>query len=103
MNQQEYANCPRQGLKQAGRQWNLKLDAALNKFGLTRCISDPCIYYDGKSKIIIAIYVDDFLIFCKDGNDLEGLKDFLNKTFRMNDLRQAQSCLGIRIRQTKLY
>lgn len=89
------------GLKQAGRQWNLKLDAALKKFGLIRCKSDPCIYFDRELKIIIAIYVDDFLIFYKDVNDLNKLRNFLNEIFKMKDLGAAQSCLGIRIRQTE--
>lgn len=34
------------GLKQAGRQWNVKLDDALKRFGLKKCKTDPCIYYD---------------------------------------------------------
>lgn len=32
------------GLKQAGRQWNIKLDDALSKFGLQKSKMDPCIY-----------------------------------------------------------
>lgn len=32
------------GLKQAGRQWNIKLDAALQRFGLKKSKLDPCIY-----------------------------------------------------------
>lgn len=50
------------GLKQAGRQWNFKLDAALKKFGLIKSQTDPCIYYTKDKRLIIAIYVDDFLI-----------------------------------------
>lgn len=62
------------GLKQAGRQWNLKLDAALKKFGLIRCKTDPCIYFSGNLKLIIAIYVDDFLIFQKKWRRAETIK-----------------------------
>lgn len=87
------------GLKQAGRQWNLKLDAALKKFSLKRCQTDPCIYYSGNLKLIIAIYVDDFLIFYKNGNELMELKSFLHVTFKMKDLGNINKCLGIHIQQ----
>lgn len=63
------------GLKQARRQWNLKLDATLKSFGLKSCSMDPCIYYNEDLKLIIAIYVDDFLIFYKDKKKLELLKN----------------------------
>lgn len=89
------------GLKQAGRQWNLRLDEALKHFGLNRSKTDPCIYYDDGLETIIAIYVDDFLIFYRENGNLEKLKCFLNQTFKMKDLGAAQSCLGIRIQQSK--
>lgn len=87
------------GLKQAGRQWNIKLDAALRKFGLRKSRLDPCIYYSGDLHLLIAIYVDDFLIFYKNEGELAEIKMFLNKTFRMKDLGLAKSCIGMRINQ----
>lgn len=68
------------GLKQAGRQWNINLDAALRKFGLKKSKRDPCIYYSGDLRLLIAIYVDDFLIFYK--NDLQ--ERFLQEVFEQN-------------------
>lgn len=87
------------GLKQAGRQWNIKLDNALQKFGLQKSKSDPCIYYSGNLMLIIAIYVDDFLIFYKEQDELSRIKAYLNKTFHMKDLGKVKSCIGIRIKQ----
>lgn len=49
------------GLKQAGRLWNQNLDKALEKFGLKKCKTDPCVYFKEDLKMMIAIYVDDFL------------------------------------------
>lgn len=49
--------------------------------------------------MIIAIYVDDFLIFYKNDKLLKSLKDYLNKTFRMKDVGPAQHCLGVRVVQ----
>lgn len=66
---------------------------------MKRCKTDPCIYYSVDLKLIVAIYVDDFLIFYQDENHLNELKHFLNTTFKMKDLGVARSCLGIRIQQ----
>ena len=88
------------GLKQAGRQWNKKLDYALQNYGLTKSKADPCIYYKKCDEIIVAIYVDDFLMFYKNENELEKVKNFLNNNFNMKDLGIAKNCLGLRINQT---
>lgn len=52
-----------------------------------------------KLKIIVAIYVDDFLIFYKNIDDLNKIKFLLNQSFKMKDLGPAKCCLGIRITQ----
>lgn len=89
------------GLKQAGRQWNIKLDTALLSYGLLRSQNDPCVYYTIKREIIVAIYVDDFLIFYVHVDDLIKLKNFLNKAFNMKDMGEARHCLGLNIHQVE--
>lgn len=89
------------GLKQAGRQWNLKLDNALRKFGLKKSQLDPCIYYSDDLSVLIAIYVDDFLIFFRELGKLNEIKQYLHRTFRMKDLGAVSSCIGMRIKQSK--
>lgn len=89
------------GLKQAGRQWNLKLDNALKRFGLKKSKLDPCIYFTGDLSVLIAIYVDDFLIFFKSTTTLEKVKEYLNRTFNMKDLGAVSSCIGMKIKQLK--
>lgn len=85
------------GLKQSGRKWNQCLDAALKSFGLNRSEEDPCVYYNGNCTLIIAIYVDDFLIFWKDSSIRDELKMKLSTTFHMKDLGRAETCVGIKI------
>lgn len=87
------------GLKQAGRQWNLKLDDALQKFGLKKSKLDPCIYFSGDLSVLIAIYVDDFLLFFKNMEKLEETKQYLCRTFKMKDLGAVSNCIGMRIKQ----
>lgn len=87
------------GLKQAGRLWNLKLDKALANFGLKKSKLDPCIYYTDDREMIVAIYVDDFLMVYKNDELLDLLKNYLNETFRMKDAGPVQHCLGVRVVQ----
>lgn len=91
------------GLKQAGRQWSSKLNEKLKSFGLKKCIQDPCIFYSENWDLIIAIYVDDFLIFYKKEADLIKLKQQLCEVFKMKDMGLAKGCIGIRINQTNKF
>lgn len=74
------------GLKQAGRQWSNKLNEKLQSFGLEKCVQDPCISYSKTTNLIVAIYVDDFLIFYKFDNELMELKNRLCDVFKMKNM-----------------
>lgn len=63
------------GLKQAGRQWNLKLSNSLVKFGLTKSKLDPCVFINTETTLIVVVYVDDILIFYKTREDLDEVKN----------------------------
>jgi RsiW-degrading membrane proteinase PrsW (M82 family) len=52
-------------LKQAPRLWQQFLAAALLKLGFEPLKSDDYIYYNSDTKIIIVIYIDDFLIISR--------------------------------------
>lgn len=87
------------GLKQASRVWNGKLDAELKQIGLKRSSFDPCVYYkvNGDRVIIIAVYVDDFLVFSNQPRWVEYVKEQLMSKFHMKDLGKAEQVLGMRI------
>lgn len=89
------------GLKQAGRTWNEKLTRKLLSFGLRKCRMDPYIFYATGLNLLIAIYLDDFLIFYRSESDLKGIQEQLCEAFRMKDIGEAKGCIGIRIRQNK--
>lgn len=88
------------GLKQSGRCWNEKLHDVLTTLGLTQSKSDPCIY-SLKNKtgqiLIVAVYVDDLLIFTNQKGLRENLKKNLQKQFEMKDLGTAKRCIGMNI------
>ena len=52
-------------LKQAPKQWHAKFDNVLFENGFLSIEVDKCVYtkYTGKECVIIALYVDDMLIF----------------------------------------
>lgn len=92
------------GLKQSGRCWNIKLNEVITSLGLIQCKSDPCIY-TLKSKpgqiLIVAIYVDDLLVFSNNKKLRENLKKNLMSNFDMKDLGVAKQCLGMNITKEK--
>jgi len=91
------------GLKQASRQWYLKFDETMKKFGFKENEEDNCIYAKFKSgKIILVIlYVDDILLASSDVGLLLETKKFLSSNFDMKDLGEASFVLGIEIHQDR--
>lgn len=93
------------GLKQAGRVWNETLDKVLKNYGLERSKMDQCIYFSNNEKriLILAIYVDDILIFSNDFKTEADLKKELQRHFKMKDMGAASSILGIRITRNEQF
>lgn len=89
------------GLKQSSRMWNEELNNVLLNFGLERSNVDQCIYYQANSKkmLMLAIYVDDVIIFANDIKTIIDIKAALSAKFKMKDMGQASSILGMRIRR----
>jgi hypothetical protein len=87
------------GLKQASRQWYLKFDEVIKKFGFIENQVDNCIYIkiNGGMFIILVLYVDDILLACSDKNLLHETKGFLSSNFDMKDLNDASYVLGTKI------
>lgn len=90
------------GLKQAGRQWNIKLDTKLKEMGLRPTVNEPCLYHkrnkDG-SDLYVVIYVDDILIASQKRFAIDTFKHELAKRFELKDFGQATFCLGINIKK----
>src|SRR5271154_3897429 len=67
------------GLKQAPRIWNQKIRRFLKSIGFNQTFSDPCVYINRETGIIIAMWVDDLIIFGKDMASINNLKAQLNE------------------------
>ena len=91
------------GLKQASRQWNLKFNEVIKKFGFKENDVDSCIYVKvkGGKLIILVLYVEDILLACNDKNMLHETKNFLSSNFDMKDLGDASYVIGIEIHRDR--
>ncbi|GAB0095500.1 uncharacterized protein DMENIID0001_108920 [Sergentomyia squamirostris] len=91
------------GLKQSSRVWNETLNNTLMEFGLQRSLTDQCIYFSitGKNILIVAIYVDDLLVFSNNKKQEQKLVQKLSDSFKMKDLGEVSSVLGIRITRNR--
>lgn len=91
------------GLKQSGRAWYTKLDEGLKDLGLTCADFDCCVYYtiQNTNILIVAVYVDDLLIFSNSTKLKNTLKEKLSRNFDIKDLGELKYCLGIEINRDK--
>ena len=85
--------------KQGSRCWNVMLSSTLKALGFQQLTADQCIYCkkDGKTISIIAVYVDDLLLFYDDKTDRDKIVKQLQNKFKVKDLGEATHCLGMRI------
>ena len=90
------------GLKQAPKQWHERFDTTVTAFGFQHNSADRCIYSKHTSDyiVVICLYVDDMLII---GTHLEGIletKKYLSSNFKMKDLGEVDTILGIKVKRT---
>lgn len=87
------------GLKQASRMWYEKMTKFLTTSGLKQSANDQCVYYYcGKTRfIVLALYVDDILIFSNEKGLEDQFVDALANKFEITDLGDASSVIGMRI------
>ena len=91
------------GLKQSPRCWNQKIHGFLSKQGFKETQSDTALYTKGtgRSKILIGLYVDDLLIASEDESAIRGLKEGLQEVFKMTDIGDVNTVLGIKIQRNR--
>lgn len=91
------------GLRQAGRSWHERLSHEMNRSGLIRSSSDPCIFFSGAGAdiTIVAVYVDDLIIASRSKANIEEVKRNLSKNFNLKDLGNIKHCLGMEFTHSK--
>lgn len=86
-------------LKQAARQWYLKLHAVLTEIGFVRSEADQGLYTIrwGGEVLHLAVYVDDFGLFANGRRILLEVKSRLASAFTVKDLGEMRFCLGLEV------
>lgn len=89
------------GLKQAGREWNRKLNDTMQKLSFRRCNGDTCVYTkcNGNVLCIVGIYVDDMIIAASNYEDLKSVKSLIGSEFDIVDKGELSYYLGIQIKR----
>ena len=91
------------GLKQASRNWFSTFSNTIKKAGYHQSKADYSLFtkVQGTSFTTVLIYVDDILLSGNDLQEMERLKAFLFKRFRMKDLGDLKYFLGIEFSRSK--
>ena len=91
------------GLKQASRQWFIKLFGALKAAGFHQSLSDYSLFIRSQHGNFLAllIYVDDVILAGNNLQDIENTKLFLSKQFKLKDLGQLKYFLGIEVARSR--
>lgn len=84
------------GLKQSPRQWNKKFRSFLEERKLSVSDQDNCVFYRKEPLLIIAIYVDDGLVFAKNYSEIEEIINQLNDRFDIHRM-ELSTFLGFQI------
>jgi Reverse transcriptase (RNA-dependent DNA polymerase) len=87
------------GLKQASREWYAKVLALFLKLEFVRLNSDYAVFYKRANGrlIIIAVYVDDMLMFVNSLHHIKELKKQLASHFELTDLGEVRWILNMEI------
>ena len=64
-----------------------------------RTSANHCVYINNMTSVIIAMWVDDLMIFAKDKVTISDVKTKLNESFKMMDLGELEYFLGIQVNQ----
>ena len=90
------------GLKQASQEWYKKVCIELESLGFTRSMSNHGVFIknDNGTLVIVAVYVDDFLIFSSKLNTIQHTKSELSSRFDIKDLGDAKWILQMEVTQS---
>ena len=92
------------GLKQASQEWNKKFNKTLLDLKFSALKTDPCIYVlneENEEKFYIVLYVDDFLLICKNREKLNLVKNQLSTIYELHDLGPVQQFLNMVITRNR--
>lgn len=88
------------GLKQAPLQWNIKFSEFLKKTGFIQLKTERCIFKTDDSSIILALYVDDGIIFSKNEDSIKMILEELKNEFKITVFENIETFVGVHVTET---
>ena len=90
---------PLYGLKQAGHKWNNELDGKLKDHEYQHLTSDPCVYIQSNNCDfgILAVWVDDLLLFTSIDQMMDHMKDVLSSEWEVTNLGELHKIVSIKV------
>ena len=87
------------GFKQAPRAWLAKFSSTISQHGFSSSSFDTTLFLrrSGHDITILLLYVDDMIIKSDDMQDIQDLKHFLGRQFKMKDLDPLNYFLGLEV------
>ena len=87
------------GLRQAPRQWFVKLSSELEDYGFVRSYADYSLFTYKKGDVFMGllVYVDNIILAGNDTSTYQLFKEYLNECFHIQDLGQFKYFLGIEV------
>lgn len=89
------------GLKESSRNWYNCFSDFILSLNFKRSLYDSCLYFNNESDIYCIIFVDDILICGEDIKKVENIKVQFKERFKMTDMGNVNSYLGIQINYNK--
>lgn len=90
------------GLKQSGNKWSKCINNVLvNTLKCKRMITESCIYKRGSDEnnnlIILALYVDDIILFANNQSDIDKIKEEINEEFEIDNIGECKKVIGMTV------
>jgi len=91
------------GLKQASRDWFAKLSNFFISAEYTQSMNDHSLFINSSERSFTAIlvYVDDIILAGNDKEEIDRIREALNKTFKNKDLGDLRYFLGLEVARSK--
>ena len=90
------------GLKQASRQWYVRLSFFLISHGYKQCASDYSLFLKHQHNSITAllVYVDDIVLSGNNFTEIQNISHLLDNAFKIKDLGDLRFFLGFEVART---
>ena len=98
--------CAMYGLRQAGRQWSLRLSRVLlQKIGMKQSKAGPCVFrkvVDGEVTLIVYVHVDDLAVTAKGKETFDDFHAQLKEEFPISDMGDLSRFLGCTFERNRM-